>query len=153
MSAQGNIGKGICRLHHIGIFTVHPKRMLNFYLTKLGFKEENRSILPKALGLVLFKVSSDCIMARLTRGNVCVEVFWAKAKMQKAPARCAIGYNHIGIEISARDAFCRRLKNSYRIGIIKIKRRDHYAYFIRDPDRNLIEIREPPRTSEISLRL
>ncbi len=144
MSKESNMEKDDYRLHHIGVFTVHPKRMLNFYLGKLGFKEKNRGILSKAQAYALFRAPYDCVMAKLTKANVCVEIFWSKGKMSNAPRPSVIGYNHFGIEMGARDAFCRRIKNRKRIRIIKIKRGDHYTCFIRDPDGNLIELRQAP---------
>lgn len=134
---------GRIKLHHIGIFTAHPKRLLNFYLVKLGFKKESESILPRRQAYTLFRIPQDCTMARLIKGDLCVEIFWAQRAIRKSYGAGLTGYNHFGFEISGRDTFCYQLRKKFGIRAIKIKRQDHYTYFLRDPDKNLIEIREP----------
>ena len=138
------------RFHHAGIFTLHPQRMLNFYIKKLGFKKESQTVLPEHTVFSLFKVKKDCRMLKLSRDEAVLEIFWfsqERIRPQLAERSPAVaGYNHLGIEVNDREQFCSRLNNKFGIKIIKISRGEHYAYFIRDPDKNLIEVRHPQKS-------
>jgi len=37
---------------------------------------------------------------------------------------------------------CQKLRRVFHIKVTKVKRGGHYNYFIRDPDKNIIEIKE-----------
>lgn len=138
------------RFHHAGLFTAHPKRLLNFYTKKLGFKKENQTLLPKNIVFSLFKLKKDCRMLKLSKDAVTLELFWfSKSRGRDQPPErkpSGLGYNHLGIEVNDREQFCKWLNSKFGIRIIKINRGEHYAYFIRDPDNNLIELRHPPKS-------
>ena len=138
------------KFNHVGMFTKHPKRLLNFYLTKLGFKKEYQTILPKSVVYSIFKINAECIMARLTRNSVVLEIFWFR------PSGCeeyelktrvigAVGYNHFGLELKDIDKFCNGLKQKFGVKVIRVNRGSHYNCFIQDPDKNLIEIKQENR--------
>lgn len=52
-----------------------------------------------------------------------------------------MGYNHWGLRVNNRVAFCRSLKKK-RVKVIEITRNNRKVYFIKDPDGNLIEMRD-----------
>lgn len=129
------------RLHHIGLFTNHPKRILDFYEEKLGFRKEYKMRIPKYTIRSIFGIAQDCFMVKLTfRDSIHLEVFWSVSDKLKSRPAGIVGYNHFGLEVSNRDKFCTRLVRRFKIRLIKVKRDNHYTYFIQDPDRNLIEI-------------
>lgn len=130
------------KLNHIGFFTAHPKRILNFYITQLGFVKDAEAILPKNIVYSIFRIPSSCFMVKLVKQDICLEIFWMKHYTLKVKSKDTSGYNHFGIEIENREQFCNRLSNKFKIKATKVKRGDHYNYFIRDPDKNIIEIKE-----------
>lgn len=149
------------RFNHIGIFTGHHKRLLDFYLPVLGLKKEYQAILPKEVMYPIFGISYECHMVKLIGGGIALEIFWlapleAKGKpgkrkvpltglddyKLKSAGRWMSGYNHFGLEVKDRDRFIKRLKTRFRVRIIKVDRGGRFVYFIRDPDGNLIEVKE-----------
>lgn len=134
------------RADHIGIFTAYPKRMMTFYVNKLEFKKEYQTILDKDTVYSIFSIRKDCNMVKLKRGAISIELFWFNTDTYKvAPkVKSRVGYNHFGLAFKDRQSFLDELRKK-KIKIIEIKRQDRYAYFINDPEGNLIEIREPPK--------
>ncbi len=132
----------MAQLNHIGIFTAHPKRLLNFYTCALGFTTSQEAVLPKRIVYGIFKLRKECTMVKLFKDAVCLEVFWLKEYKLKPNIKGAIGYNHFGLGVENRDAWLMRLIREFKVEVTKIKRGDHYNYFIRDPDKNIIEIKE-----------
>lgn len=134
---------------HLGMWTANPRRALNFY-QKLGFKKEYQGLLPKNVVYPIFKINEDCNIVKLMRDKLCLEIFW----FTPTPKSCAAafkntrmaGYNHLGLRIRDRERFCGSLSRKFKIKVIKIKRGGHYNYFIRDPDKNLIELKEKAET-------
>ena len=129
-------------LNHIGIVTAHPRRLFNFYSNKLGFEKSQETVLPEDIVYSIFKIPQPCTMAKLTKDGTCLEVFWFKNYRLKPRAKETAGYNHFGMEIKDREEFLTGLRREYHLKVTTIKRGDHYNYFIQDPDKNIIEIKE-----------
>jgi catechol 2,3-dioxygenase-like lactoylglutathione lyase family enzyme len=130
------------KFNHIGIFTGHHKRLLDFYLPVLGFKKEYQAILPAEVMYPIFGIPHECHMIKLIGGGITLEIFWLDDYKLKGKGRWMSGYNHFGLEVKDRDRFIKRLKARFKARIVKVDRGGHFAYFIRDPDGNLIEVKE-----------
>lgn len=130
------------KFNHIGIFTGHHKRLLDFYRSALGFKKEYQTILPGEVMYPIFGIPHECHMVKLIGGGIALEIFWLDDYKLKSAGRWMSGYNHFGLEVKGRDRFIKRLKTRFKAKIIKADRGGHFVYFIRDPDGNLIEVKE-----------
>lgn len=125
-------------LNHIGLFTNHPKRLLNFYEKRFGFKREYEVSLSKEIVKSIFKITKRCSMVRLSFGkSERLEIFWTKDKRLKKRRLNTTGYNHYVLSVMDRDKFTERLKSS-GIKVTRINRNGRYPYFIKDPDGNLL---------------
>jgi len=124
---------------HIGIFSNHSKRLVDFYTKSLGFKKEKKEILPKIIVKKIFGISHNCKFIKLTSGHMKIEIFEPiDARMRKG-LNDITGYNHWGYCVRDRKKFAQNLKRK-GLNIIEIKRNSHSVYFITDPDGNRIEI-------------
>lgn len=131
------------KIHHIGVFTNHPRRLLTFYEKQLGFKKEYKTLLPKSLVTQIFGVEHDCFLVKLLLDTTCIELFWLKGKKLKETNQLLIGINHFCITVSDKRVFCETLAKKHKIKIIKVHRdKNYYVYFIKDPDNNLIEVKD-----------
>lgn len=130
------------KIDHIALFTTHPTRMINFYINKLKFKKEHQAVLDKGTVYSIFKIKKNCNMVKLKTGEVTLEIFWFKADKLKPRRKSIGGYNHFGLAFKDREKFLGEFRKERGVKVIEIKRKDRYTYFINDPDRNLIEIRE-----------
>lgn len=127
---------------HIGIFTSHPKRLINFYRNALGFKQEKVNQLPGTLIKQIFGIACACRMNVLSQGSIKIEIFSSKDQKFKKDNRLTQGLNHWGYFVKNKVDFARKLvKSGQRVK--KIKRGEHFVYFTYDPDNNPIEIAEP----------
>lgn len=129
------------RCDHIGIFTNNSRKLLNFYIKKLGFRKEKESILPKSIVKSIFDVSYACKFIRLVSGDMMIEIFEPTSPRMRKRIKNSIGYNHWGYCVDNRKKFVQKLKQK-KVNVIEVKRNDHIVYFITDPDENRIEIRE-----------
>lgn len=130
------------KLNHLGLFTQRPKRILNFYLRGLGFKKESQMLLSNQVMHHIFKIPQECHMAKLIRDDMALEIFWFEKYKLKETGTGACGYNHFGIEVRDREKFLRHISKRLKIKIIKAERGSHFVYFLQDPDKNLIEVKE-----------
>ena len=130
------------KLNHIGVVTNHPKRLLDFYTGALAFTRSQEITLSKEIVRSIFNIRKEATMVKLVKDKTCLEVFWFKDYRLKPRAQDTRGYNHFGIEEEKRGLLCQKLRRVFHIKVTKVKRGGHYNYFIRDPDRNIIEIKE-----------
>ena len=133
---------------HIGIFTTNAKRLASFYKKKLDFKEQRKKeVLPKSLMKLIFGISAECEFIKLVPSStkkgkhpgIIVEIFEPMSKHLKKNTNNIAGINHWGYHVGDREKYCRKLKKR-RVKVIEVKRQEHRAYFIKDPDGNRIEI-------------
>jgi catechol 2,3-dioxygenase-like lactoylglutathione lyase family enzyme len=125
---------------HIGIFTTHYKRMVDFYMNKLGFNKEKEELLSKTIMKSIFGIFSDCKFVRMASGDIKIEIFSPINKTSRRKLDHTGGYNHWALCVGKREKFLRILKRK-KVKILEVKRNDHSVYFIHDPDRNKIEIK------------
>ena len=126
---------------HLGIFTQDPERLIRFYTQKMGFDREKDSLIPRSVIEPIFGIADDCRLIRLALKNLKLELFSPLKASLKKPCNRTAGYNHFGLSTGSRDDFCRKLRRK-KVKIIAVKRNSHKVYFVKDPDGNLIEIRD-----------
>ncbi len=136
---------------HIGIFTNHYHKMVNFYTQKLGFTKVKEESISKSLIQPIFGVASEGKFTRLVSGDVGIEIFTLVGLRLLKKHDRMLGYNHWAICVTDVKKFLSGLKRK-KVKIISIKRNDHFVYFIKDPDGNRMEVKECktekfPRTS------
>ena len=125
---------------HIGIITNNAKRLEKFYIDRLGFKKEKDVILPKNNAKSIFGLNCNCKFIRLYREALKIELFQPLSKRLKSNIN-AIGNHHWGFLVKNRVRFCAGLKRK-RVPIVEIDRGGFITYFAKDPDGNMIEIRD-----------
>jgi catechol 2,3-dioxygenase-like lactoylglutathione lyase family enzyme len=137
---------------HIGIFTNHYQRLVNFYTQKLGFVKEKEERLSKSLMRSVFGVASEGKFTRLAAGDVRIEIFFLVSGRLLKRSNRTLGYNHWAVCVTDVKKFLSGL-NRKGVKIITIKRNDHFVFFVKDPDSNRIEVKEckteklPPRSA------
>ena len=125
---------------HIGIFTTNYKRLVDFYVGKLGFRKEKQDVLPRTIVQPIFGLAGDCDVVRLESGGFKIEIFQPRpARLKKRTG--IFGCDHWGFCVGDRKRFCQRLKRK-KVKVIEVKRNSHIVYFAQDPDGNRIEIRD-----------
>jgi catechol 2,3-dioxygenase-like lactoylglutathione lyase family enzyme len=126
---------------HIGIFTYQYKKLVDFYIKKLGFEKEKEEILSKSIMEPIFGIKSDCKFGRLSLGDMKIEIFSPIKATSRKRYNHAIGYNHWALCVTEREKFFQKLKRR-KVKILEVKRNDHSVFFLNDPDGNKIEIKE-----------
>ena len=130
------------KVDHVGIFTNHPRRMLDFYQNKLFLKKKYQIVLAAEICKNVFGIHEECYMAPFSCDDSCVEIFWpVKHKSKKVGTRNC-GINHFGVVVANRKSFCEKLEDKFKVKVINVSRGDHRLYFIKDPDGNIIEVRD-----------
>ena len=133
-------GKISARCDHIAIFTNNAQRLLVFYVKIMGFRKEREEILPESIMKSIFGIVSECRFITLAAGGARIELFQPLSVRLKKRRNAFTGYNHWGYVVDDREKFCQDLEMK-KVHILKVKRGDHFVYFVRDPDGNRIEIR------------
>lgn len=136
---KGNKNNKSC--DHIGLFSRHPKKLINFYVEKLGFKVEKQDIVSKAIINSIFGIDLECRLTRLSLGRIKIEIFSPSFSPKRTKFSKLEGINHWGFSTGDRRRFCQKLIKD-KVKIITIERNSHKVYFIKDPQDNLIEIRD-----------
>ena len=126
---------------HIGLFSDNPKKLINFYVKKLGFEKEKEDLISKDTIYSIFGISLECRLIRLSAPGIKIEIFSSKDKPKRKKFKRIKGINHWGLSTGDRQIFLKKLIKR-KVKIVTIKRNSHKVYFIRDPERNLIEIRD-----------
>ncbi len=124
---------------HIGLFTNDPERLLDFYTRIMEFDKISDSILDKSIMKSIFGINIKCRFIKLSKGELMLEIFTPIE--QKSQVQTKIGINHFGYKQNNKIKFVQRLKEQGQ-NLITIKKNNHSIYFIKDPDGNLIELRE-----------
>ena len=128
------------KLRSLTGFTNNPNRLVNFYKKALGFKEESRQIVAKNVIKSIFGLDCRCLMIRLGKGALKIEIFKDTSIRFRKRAKNSLGYNHWGYFVGNRGVFIKTVKS--KAPVIKVERNGRFAYFIKDPDGNLIELRD-----------
>ena len=126
--------------HHIGLSTSHPRRLIEFYTNKLGFKAGEKKTVSKKLMQRVFGISSSGILTKLTLGDVLVEIISPECfGIEKRPDIVS-GYNHWCLSVQNKTLFLKKLEKK-GVEVLQIGKNDRFIYFVKDPEGNLIEIK------------
>ncbi|MGA1844283.1 MAG: VOC family protein [bacterium] len=126
-------------IHHIGIMTDNPEKMVAFYTEKLGFQAGPTMLVPENLIARIFEFSSPCSLTKLSYGRVIVEIISPEGTVLGGHEVPAAGYNHWGFGVEDAEGFCRQLTTK-GVEVIRAAKNGRFVNFVRDPDGNLIEI-------------
>jgi catechol 2,3-dioxygenase-like lactoylglutathione lyase family enzyme len=126
---------------HIGFFTKNADKLIEFYTKTLEFTLKQESVLSSSMARAIFGIDSDCRFIKLVYNDFMLELFQPLSpKICDRVSRMS-NLTHWGYCVEDREEFVQRLKTE-NIPVIEIKRNDRSVYFMTDPDKNLIEIRE-----------
>jgi len=126
--------------NHIGLITRKPKTLIDYYTSVLGFEKGDSRTLEPELMEAIFGIPSEARMTKVHFGKVVLEIFSCEADLKdKDIFRC--GYNHWGLLVNDKEAFIKE-KEAAGAYVSKIKYKDRFIYFLKDPDGNLIEVFE-----------
>lgn len=142
-------GNGGC--DHIGLFTNDTGKLVAFYREGFGFEVSREEVLPPELTGAIFGLRRECLFTKMsppsrTGGTsaapaVTIEIFQplGGALPERDPG--TVGPNHWGLRVGDRTRAAEVL-SSLGIPVIEVPRGDRSIYFTRDPDGNLIELRD-----------
>ena len=126
---------------HLGLFSRNASILIRFYTEKLGFREGESRTVARNLMEDIFGLAEESRMTKLVRDDLTLEIFSLPDVAPASQAECRIGFNHFGLWVEDKEAFCRTAEE-HGATVIKSAYRDRFIYFIRDPDGNRIEIFE-----------
>lgn len=126
---------------HIGLWTQDAFKLIKFYKDKLGFKVISSQRLTKEIVKKIFGLNTACCFYRLQSEGLKLEIFEPHRKFRTKKHKIFSGIHHFGLVVEDRETFIKNARKQ-KIKIIKIRRNSHIVYFIKDPDGNMIEIRE-----------
>jgi len=128
-------------IHHIGIYTDNPKRLIEFYEHKLGFTHSATKSVGEELMGDVFGISVPCTIDKMKFENVFIEVFSSSSSNFPAQDRKGVRVDHWGMNVKDKDSYVRQIEEK-GVPVIKFEGQGKWIFFIRDPDGNLIEIYE-----------
>ncbi|HDT11596.1 MAG TPA: VOC family protein [bacterium] len=126
--------------NHIGLITRNLEAMINYYISVLGFKKGESRVLSRELMKAIFGITAEGKMTKLHYGKVVLEIFSCEEGLQDKNILIC-GYNHWGLSVDDKETFIRE-KQAAGAFVKKIKYKDRFIYFIKDPEGNLIEVFE-----------
>ena len=135
----GNNTQGpVCQ--HVGIFVDNLERVGRFYSALLGFVQKKEMTLDAKTMQGLFGVRRRARVRYLERYGFGVELIcFEKARVRARKKRTA-GLDHWTLLVQDKDRFCVQLKKR-KVPVIKVARPLGFVYFIKDPEGNLIEVK------------
>jgi catechol 2,3-dioxygenase-like lactoylglutathione lyase family enzyme len=128
-------------IHHIGVYTHDPVRLVEFYRTKLGFEHVATKSVGKELMSSVFKMPMPCTIDKLKFENVVLEVFSSKKGKFSGKPVDSLGVNHWGMNVEDKTYYVQELEEK-GVPVIKFEGQGKWVFFVEDPDGNLIEIYE-----------
>lgn len=123
---------------HLGIFTNHPEKLIDFYSTVLGFQKKKEGILSRELMESLFGIPAECRLVLMERAGAGIEIFSSKEITFEERRSSLSGFNHWGLVVEDKEAFCREAEKSAEV--LKAYKNGKIIYFLKDPDGNRIEV-------------
>lgn len=126
---------------HIGLFTNNLKGLVDFYTKKLGFKKIKEEILLEAVMESVFKIAIDFTFVTLIFGKLKLEIFKPLEGKLNTRLNRATGFNHWAFCINDKQKYIDILK-AKKVKVIETDRGDHSAFFVLDPDNNMVEIKD-----------
>jgi len=126
--------------NHIGLITRNPQTIINYYTSVLGFEQGESRTLGRDMMEAIFGIPVEGKMTKLHFGKVVLEVFSCDGELKDRDIY-GCGYNHWGLSVEDKEAFIQD-KESAGAFVLRIKYKDRFIYFLKDPDGNLIEVFE-----------
>ena len=121
-------------LSHVGIWVRDMQETDDFLRSILGLREGSSYQVGEDLMKAIFGTKTACEVRAYELEDGRVEVF-------QAPKGILPGINHFAISVLNKGKFCEQAaKKGARI--VKVWRKDHPVYFLKDPSDILIEVRE-----------
>jgi catechol 2,3-dioxygenase-like lactoylglutathione lyase family enzyme len=126
---------------HIGFFTKNADKLIEFYTGILKFTLKRENVLDSSMASAIFGIDSDCRFIKLVHNDFMLELFEPlSAKIREGISEAACR-SHWGYCVENREDFVKHMRKM-NVPVIEIKRNGRPVYFITDPDKNLIEIRD-----------
>jgi len=126
---------------HVGLLTNNARGLEGFYMEKFGFKKEKETVMEKVLFSKIFGIDSSAKFIRLKAPNMKLEIFEPVSLALEKHTDKTAGFNHWGYVVGHRAEFCAGLKRK-NVDVIEVEIKGDIKYFVKDPDANLIEIRD-----------
>jgi len=126
--------------NHIGLITRRPQTIINYYTSVLGFEQGESRTLSRDLMEAIFGIPIEATLTKLHFGKVILEVFSSDGDLREKDIH-GCGYNHWGLSVDDKEAFIHE-KETAGAYVLRIKYKDRFIFFIKDPDGNLIEVFE-----------
>ena len=114
--------------------------MTRFYRTHLGFRLKRDYVAEDWMMKDIFGILSPCRIRYLEKSGFGIELFYfLNASCRRLTSR-RIGYNHWTMLVADKYRFCAGIKKK-KVRVIKIPKPHGFTFFIKDPEKNLIEIK------------
>jgi catechol 2,3-dioxygenase-like lactoylglutathione lyase family enzyme len=132
---------------HLGLLTDDIDGLALFYGQAFGFTVERDEVLSLSVARSIFDIGSACRFVKLTAVDreggtaVALELFQPLDMKLESCRGTTAGYNHWGLRVGDRAGVARTLRNR-RVPVIEVDREGHSVFFVKDPDGNLIELRD-----------
>ncbi len=125
---------------HVGIFVHDLEKVNRFYTRHLGFKIERDHVADRKITKQIFGINSSCRLQYLSLKGFGIELlYFQDTHLIKRRAKTS-GTNHWTLLVEDKFEFCRNLKRK-KIKVIEVDKSNSVTYFIKDPEENLIEIK------------
>lgn len=127
-----------CPCGHVGIFVKDLKKVSRFYTAKLGFKLQKEFVAEKKMIKKLFGINDCALIRYLERDGFGIELIYFSGL--EARKKNTSGSHHWTILVNDKDRFCKNLRRK-SVRVIAFQRPHDFVYFIEDPEKNLIEVK------------
>ena len=128
--------------HHVGIFVHDLKKMSDFYTRRLGFCFEREYQADEKIMKIIFGINAACLIRYYLRDGFRIELFYFLRQPLNRRTQKILGLNHWALVVDDRAGFCRDLKKKGAPVIKIVKPSGEFTLFTKDPESNLIEIRD-----------
>lgn len=125
--------------HHIGLLSRNPEKLVQFYIEQLGFEHLGTKTIFKDWMTQIFGLPAECQLVKLQSGPLILEIFSCAESELNGRDNRAIGYNHWSMGVENKESFVQELERK-GVPVLKLKGKDQFIYFIKDPEGNLLEI-------------
>ena len=125
---------------HVGLFVTDIGKVSRFYIERLGFKIVRDYVADTKIIRRIFSISSPCRLQFLVLGDFGLELLYFTREKLAPRKKNASGINHWTLLVEDKFRFCRNLKKR-GVKVIKAAKPSGTTFFIKDPERNLIEIK------------
>jgi catechol 2,3-dioxygenase-like lactoylglutathione lyase family enzyme len=134
------LGGNMAWIQHVGITCENLERSEEFYVKYLGFKKIRKFIVPEEEIKRIFGIDSPANVSVLKAENQEIELFYYENNKNKFDMG---KISHINLMVSDREAVYRKIISDGYQGILIDRAGGRKTYFVKDPEDNLIELRQP----------